>query len=479
MAIGIITAGGGHDWEAAVVSYISAVQVMRVVRRCPDVTDVLATATTGKAQACLLAADLPRLDIALIDQLAAYGVLVAVVYRAGDERLAARLDRVGVACTIPDDAEPAEIVGILQRQVATGLQDARGEKTALTVADPQWSLGSNTVSRQHEAVGSVVSNEREGTHDVGTPGDAPALTSSPLAVGLPDDGDLDDPTTQPDDVSAAAAGGPHDPGAVWAVWGARGGPGKTTIAVNVAAHLAAEGQRVMLIDADVYGGALASALGVLDESAGLAGACRLASQGDLSTSGLTSLCLSIAPRLSLLTGITRADRWPEVRPTAFEVVLDRAAELADVVIVDCASLLEIDEELSFDTLAPRRNGATLTALARADQVLAVGRADPLGATRLIRALADFKEFSSRNPQVIFNKLRASSSSKAELVEAVERFARLTPTVLIPDDVRACDKAWRDGVPAVQIAPRSDFAAAIRKIAARLSLRERVAGASIR
>jgi hypothetical protein len=59
-----------------------------------------------------------------------------------------------------------------------------------------------------------------------------------------------------------------------------------------------------------------------------------------------------------------------------------------VTVVDCAFAVEADEEISFDTMAPRRNGATLAVLAEADVVLAIGSCDPAGLERLIRGLAE-------------------------------------------------------------------------------------------
>src|SRR5205085_10435395 len=127
-------------------------------------------------------------------------------------------------------------------------------------------------------------------------------------------------------------------------------------------------------------------LGLLDEAAGLASACRLANTGALDLSGLAELAVEVRPGLRVLTGITRADRWPELRPSALDVVLDLARDLAAVTIVDCGFSLELDEELSFDTAAPRLNGATITALSAAATTLAVAAADPVGLQRMVRGL---------------------------------------------------------------------------------------------
>ncbi len=91
---------------------------------------------------------------------------------------------------------------------------------------------------------------------------------------------------------------------------------------------------------------------------------------------MTALCWSLEDDLRLLTGISRADRWPEVRPSAIPGVLEVARAMAPLTVVDCAFALEADEEISYDTMAPRRNGATLAVLSAADVVLAVGSCAP-------------------------------------------------------------------------------------------------------
>ena len=132
-------------------------------------------------------------------------------------------------------------------------------------------------------------------------------------------------------------------------------------------------------------------LGLLDESPGLAGAARLAGAGTLDGAALVRLAWSVRPHLRVLTGLARADRWPELRPRAVAAVLEEARRLADVTVVDCSFSLEDDEELSFDTAAPRRNGATLAVLEAADTVLCVSGADPVALQRSIRALGELRE----------------------------------------------------------------------------------------
>lgn len=122
--------------------------------------------------------------------------------------------------------------------------------------------------------------------------------------------------------------------------------------------------------------------------------------------------------------------------------------LADFTLVDCGFCLETDEELSFDTLAPRRNGATLAALDDADLVVVVGAADPIGMQRLIRGLTELRDAEVPAPVwVVLNRVRAEvvpGNTDAELRAALERFAGRSPAALLPSDSRALDTALATG-----------------------------------
>ncbi|MGE5763937.1 MAG: hypothetical protein ACM3ZF_08730, partial [Mycobacterium leprae] len=129
--------------------------------------------------------------------------------------------------------------------------------------------------------------------------------------------------------------------------------------MTLAAELALLGTETLLVDADSYGGVVAQVLGLLDEAPGLAAAARLANNGSLDLPGLARVARTVRPGLRVLTGISRADRWPELHPPALDTVFALARSLAETTVVDCGFALEQDEELAYDTVAPRRNGATL------------------------------------------------------------------------------------------------------------------------
>jgi len=265
---------------------------------------------------------------------------------------------------------------------------------------------------------------------------------------------------------------PVDLGRLIAVWGPTGAPGRTTVAIGLAAELAAAGQDVVLADADVYGGTVAPALGIVDDGAGFASACRLANAGRLDPPALATLARALNSRLRVLTGIARADRWAEVRPSAAAAVLTLARTMAPYVVVDCGFCLEEDEELSYDTAAPRRNGATVTALQQADTVVAVGSADPVGLQRLVRGLAELRDaVPDAAPVVVINRLRprvaGPGDPKRQITEALQQFAAVTPAAFVPLDQAALDKAVIDARTLVEAAPASPARLALADLAVQL------------
>jgi Flp pilus assembly CpaE family ATPase len=179
--------------------------------------------------------------------------------------------------------------------------------------------------------------------------------------------------------------------------------------------------------------------------------------------------------LRVLTGIPKAERWPELRSAAVDRVLAVCRSLAQVVVVDCGFNLEDDEELSYDTMAPRRNAATLTTLAVADEVVVVGCCDPVGLQRLVRALQELGTVQAPRPTICVNRVRpgaVGSHPEQRVSEALARFAGVTDVLFVPSDPASLDTALLEGRALAECAPQSPVRAAVRAIA------ERVAGAPV-
>ncbi len=239
---------------------------------------------------------------------------------------------------------------------------------------------------------------------------------------------------------------------------------------------------MVLVDADTYGASAAQTLAVLDEVPGIAAAARAADQGTLDRASLARLAPEVRPGLRILTGLPRADRWPEVRDVALADVLDECRRLARWTVVDVAAPLEQDEELSFDTMAPRRNGAALTALDAADRVVVVGTGDPVGLQRLVRGLDLLSGCTHAERTVVVTRVRpgpVGPDPGRRIQEALDRFASAGRVHLVPEDQDALDAAVLHGRALLEVRPRSAARLAMVELAdvvadrAPASRRERV------
>ena len=258
-------------------------------------------------------------------------------------------------------------------------------------------------------------------------------------------------------------------GAVIAVWGPTGAPGRTTLAINIAAEIAAAGHTVVLADVDTYSGSIAPSLGLLDEAPGFAAACRLAGSDTLTQPELERIAHRYnSPRGAfwVLTGIGRPSRWPELSAERVDGTIAALRQWTDYVVLDTGFSLERDEEISSDLFAPRRNAATLAALGAADTIVACGLADPVGMARFLRAWGDLTEvIGTDRVHVVMNRVRASAvglGPNGQVQSALRRFGGIEAAVLVPHDQAGVDAAVLGGRTLRDAAPRSPARLGIRR-----------------
>lgn len=365
----VLMMASGAGWESDAFARLTGAGGVVVLKRCVDVDDLLATATSGQADVAVVGLDAPGLDPSAVTHLRRYAVRpVAVAAAALDDLdVRARAERLGI--------------------------------TALVAADDLDSLA-DVVSTVEDLADTHVRGEA-------VPHPAPASTTEEHRVV--------------------------------AIWGPGGAPGRTTVAVSLAAELARRGNSAVLVDADPYGGGVAQQLGILDEVSGLLSAARLAGAGQLGDR-FASTTRAVGERLSVVTGLPRADRWIEVRAAHLESVVDRAREIGDV-IFDTGFSLEDDAGGDFGA-RPTRNAMTLTALGAADEIVVVGAADPVGLSRLARGLVDLREITGGAPvRVVVNRMRPSLGwSEREIAGMVEGFSRVAGLHFLPNDQSATDRA---------------------------------------
>lgn len=489
--VGVVTAVSGPT-ESAVAAALSGRRDLVLVRRCADVAELLSVTEAGLAVVAVLSEAFPGMDADVVDRVRLAGCAVVGVVDP-DRESSERLRAWGVTVV---DVDPAAAGGPLPGSSATASTGALlAEAVVLAAGEPRDASSSGTDG----GTGAGPARPRP-AHD--GPRDGPRAGSpssshdgSPYVAG-PDragNGGYSTPTgrgptaddagprwggrAEPHHPAAGDDAGPAGPGVgrgrLVAVWGPAGAPGRTTVAVSVAAELAADGAQVLLVDADTYAASIAQVLGMLDESPGLVAAVRAGLDGRLDPELLSRLAPTVSPGLRVLTGLTRAGRWSELRPAGLQAVWASARRLVDHVVVDLAPPLEEDEELSYDTAAPRRNGAALEALRAADDVLVVGSADPVGLQRLVRALQELAvAVPGAVPQVVVNRVRADSvgrNPRLRVREALDRFAGVSDPHLVPDDRSATDRALLAGRTLAEAAPDSPARTALRGAADVLAL----------
>jgi MinD-like ATPase involved in chromosome partitioning or flagellar assembly len=252
---------------------------------------------------------------------------------------------------------------------------------------------------------------------------------------------------------------------ILAVWGPAGAPGRSTVALALASAAAARGTDTILVDADTYGGSLAQALSVLDDVSGLVAACRAANNGR--DAEILDHLLEVDPKLRLLSGLPRADMWPQVRTGALELVLSRLRTTAELVVVDCGFSLE-----DGGGGPASRNQSTLHVLEVADTIVVVGRPDPVGLARLVRGLHDLAEhFPGRTPTVVMNQMRTTLGwHEREVDQILRRLAGVGPTAYLPFDQSGLDLALVSGRSPRQASPASPFVVRVEALATALAPR---------
>lgn len=306
-------------------------------------------------------------------------------------------------------------------------------------------------------------------HGLGTP-----LPASSSGWDVADALQADDAGAGRDEIGAEELDTAASPNRLIAVWGPHGAPGRSTLAVQLAALLAAPDRGVALVDADTHAPALALMLGLTDDGPGIAAACRRAELGLLDgaeLSRLSSPVESSGGTVDVLVGINRPTRWPELSATRLQAALDACRTWSAVTLVDVAASLEADEEIISDLDGPRRNAATLTALRSADRIVAVAAADPLGIARFVRGYAELRaEIGDVPVTVAVNKVRPGPlgiDARGQIRRALDRFSGIRDVHFLPFDQRALDAAALHARPVPDVSGRSAFTAAARALAATL------------
>lgn len=434
--IGLLLALRG-DIEQCLLATIEDRHDLVVTRRCVDLAEVLAAARAGIGQLAIIDIDM-GVDRALIARLTDSGVTTAVLV---DAHRGHQPHTMG-AHALRDDSE--QLLPAIEA-LADQIRDRNTARVAPSGDDDRAGIP-----------------EPAGLPGLTGPAE-PARSSA--SAGSPGS------SASPGSSGSSESAEPRPAGRIITITGPAGSPGRTSVAINLAAELTALGATSSVIDADIWASSIAASFALTDTTAGLAAAVRAADRGTLDAAGLQRLYLPVTAGLQVLAGISRAHRWREVSTPGLESVWQSARASADITVIDAPIMVPDEEGDHFDQLGPRRNAVVNSALDAADEVVVVGAAEPIGIERLVSFLLDLREHRPQiEPTVVVNRLRPSAAGPRpheSVQEALGRFAGISHPHLIADDRSAMDRALLAGGVLVEIAPRSPARAELTALAHRL------------
>ena len=259
-----------------------------VLRRAEDLAELLAIARSGLVDAVLVAGDTESLTAAFLEETARLPRPVGVAALSEVRAERRRLRSMGVPC-VRADADPEQIAAVVVESASAAAEGRRPETSHGEDADH---------ARDHAedlddlpiTLETLGADEVPGLTDPWRDADEPddAGPGAAPAAATPDDGPATagegaDPAPSPEEGEPTA---PARESLVTVVWGPTGAPGRTTVAVNLAAEHAVAGRNTLLVDLDTYGPAVGVHLGLTEESAGVARAVRRADHGRLGAADL-------------------------------------------------------------------------------------------------------------------------------------------------------------------------------------------------
>ena len=240
---------------------------------------------------------------------------------------------------------------------------------------------------------------------------------------------------------------------VIAVTSPYGSAGKTTLAINIALELAAERARVLLIDADIQGPAVANHFLLSEQPAGLAAALRIAAQQRFDLDQLERLSFQF--QKSTLRIMPGSQDLPHqaIDESTIASLLETARTGFAYTVLD----------LGYLSASSASNQELLTSkiISLADRTILVSLADPIGIFRLLSAEAQIAKLSSP-PELVMNRVRNSviTSARREIGITLQRLSSLEPKAYLPDDPLHIDQAVRTGVPVTSLSRSGTFRQAL-------------------
>lgn len=271
-------------------------------------------------------------------------------------------------------------------------------------------------------------------------------------------------------------------GQVVAVWGPKGAPGRTRIAIELACEISRRDEPAILVDADPYGGDIAQLLGLVEELPTIIWASRLAAKGALTRAEISGELRRIGSDGPVaLPGLPRAELWAEISDFAWHELLEVARRYFRYSVIDVGFCLEASD----GSVGQDRNRIARATLKVADRVIAVCHPDPVGLKNFMWAFEELTDFvPDVAVSIVLNRTNARQAKEA--ASLIRRHLRRNVAAVVPEMNGAITTSVTRGLAAHEVVGTSDLSAAMATLAAltgatarHRGLMGRLAGASSR
>lgn len=252
---------------------------------------------------------------------------------------------------------------------------------------------------------------------------------------------------------------PAPRGRLVAVWGPKGAPGRTRVAIELAYLAGAAGNVPALVDMDLYGADIAQLLDM---------------RGDAPTIGYIARhpdelrCLEDhSPDWALVVpGSLDPSQWKDVLRARIEQLLMSLRSLKALTIADVGFDLDPVGRSTDDPVTREQLNARV--VAEADRVVAVFRGDPVGVRAFLWACTNLRRIIDLN-EVIFVANQVRPGDERALDRALTRHLGRRADAILPLRVDRVADAVKRGVPIARADRSSDLVTRLEPIAEMLGV----------
>lgn len=262
-------------------------------------------------------------------------------------------------------------------------------------------------------------------------------------------------------------------GRITAVWGPKGSPGRTRVAIELAHVLEDTGAGTLLMDADPYGGDVLQCLNIVDEIPSLIWASRMSAKGELDGPSMAANLRKVPGGPVVLPGLPRADLWPDVSEFGFAELLEICRESFAHTVADAGFCLEPPVSVLSED-GEGRNRIARKLVKESERVVAVCNGSPAGLKNFLWAFEDLRTILDPDRVVVVVN-RTQAGTERELAQLLHRHIGKRPVSYIPDQVVLFDSALEHGTAAAKMRGGSEIRAAVEALAISLGAKLRPRG----